>query len=70
MGSTRNAPKSLAGEGRVGERLSDMTLPAVLRRRGVAAVPHGFRSTFRDWTTEQTASPSYAVKVCTVGNLA
>jgi integrase len=32
-----------------GGQLSDMTLAAVLRRMGVPAVPHGFRSTFRDW---------------------
>jgi len=32
-----------------GSALSDMTLTAVLRRMKVAAVPHGFRSTFRDW---------------------
>lgn len=31
-----------------------MTLSAVLRRMEVAAVPHGFRSTFRDWCAEKT----------------
>lgn len=35
--------------------LSDMSLTAVLRRMGVKAVPHGFRSTFRDWAAEATA---------------
>lgn len=39
-----------AGEG----PLSDMTLSAVLKRMGVDAVPHGFRSTFRDWCAEAT----------------
>lgn len=34
--------------------LSDMTLSAVMRRMGVDAVPHGFRSTFRDWAAERT----------------
>jgi integrase len=34
--------------------LSDMTLSAVLKRMGVNAVPHGFRSTFRDWSAEET----------------
>jgi integrase len=38
--------------------LSDMTLTAVLRRMEVAAVPHGFRSTFRDWCSERTNYPS------------
>lgn len=41
----------------MGAPLSDMTLAAVLRRMGVAAVPHGFRSTFRDWSAEQTDYP-------------
>jgi integrase len=40
-----------------GKPLSDMTLSAVLRRMKVAAVPHGFRSTFRDWCAEQTDYP-------------
>jgi len=41
-----------------GGPLSDMTLSAVLRRMGVDAVPHGFRSTFRDWGAERTNYPS------------
>lgn len=40
-----------------GGMLSDMTLSAVTRRMGVDAVPHGFRSTFRDWAAEQTDYP-------------
>lgn len=34
--------------------LSDMTLTAVMRRMELEAVPHGFRSTFRDWAAERT----------------
>ena len=37
--------------------LSDMTLLAVLRRLDVPAVPHGFRSTFRDWAAERSNYP-------------
>lgn len=37
-----------------GGQLSDMTLTAVLRRLKIPAVPHGFRSTFRDWAAEKT----------------
>ena len=37
--------------------LSDMTLTAVLRRMKVDAVPHGFRSTFRNWAAEKTEYP-------------
>lgn len=37
-----------------GGMLSDMSLTAVMRRMEVEAVPHGFRSTFRDWVGEST----------------
>lgn len=40
-----------------GGMLSDMTLTAVMRRMKVSAVPHGFRSTFRDWAAERTNYP-------------
>jgi integrase len=40
-----------------GGTLSDMTLTAVTRRMKVDAVPHGFRSTFRDWAAERTNYP-------------
>ena len=34
--------------------MSDSTLSKLLRENGVAAVPHGFRSSFRDWAAECT----------------
>lgn len=37
-----------------GNPLSDMTLSAVLKRMDVNAVPHGFRSTFKDWARSCT----------------
>lgn len=40
-----------------GDQLSDMALSAVMRRMEVNAVPHGFRSTFRDWASERTNYP-------------
>jgi integrase len=40
-----------------GGMLSDMSISAVTRRMGVDAVPHGFRSTFRDWAAETTHFP-------------
>ncbi|CAB1369614.1 tyrosine-type recombinase/integrase [Denitratisoma oestradiolicum] len=40
-----------------GGMLSDMTLTALMRRMKVDAVPHGFRSTFRDWVSERTNYP-------------
>ena len=38
--------------------LSDMSLTAVLRRMKVDATAHGFRSTFRDWSSEYTSHAS------------
>ena len=35
-----------------GGTMSDMTLTSLLRRLKVDAVPHGFRSSFRDWCAE------------------
>jgi integrase len=40
-----------------GGKLSDMAISAVMRRMQLQAVPHGFRSTFRDWCSERTAYP-------------
>lgn len=37
--------------------LSDMALTMVLRRSKVEATAHGFRSTFRDWRSEETDFP-------------
>lgn len=44
-----------------GGMLSDMSLSAVLKRMKLEFVPHGFRSTFRDWAGERT---SYPREVC------
>jgi integrase len=38
--------------------ISDATMAAVLKRLDVDVVPHGFRSTFRDWAAEKTNFPS------------
>jgi integrase len=37
--------------------LSDMVFTMLLRREGFNFTMHGFRSTFRDWSAEQTAFP-------------
>lgn len=63
-----NGLKKVAGSEKVfpsptGKALSDMALSQLMRgmrERGeltVEAVPHGFRSTFRDWAAEQTSYP-------------
>jgi integrase len=46
-----------------GGMLSDMTLLAVMRRLGAQAVPHGFRSSFRDWASERTSYPPHAAEL-------
>ena len=60
-----------------GKSLSDMAISQLMRgmrERGeltVEGVPHGFRSTFRDWAAEQTAYPDEIRKVAsghTVGD--
>jgi integrase len=35
-----------------------MTLLKVLRDMEIDAVPHGFRSTFKDWASERTSYPN------------
>ena len=39
---------------RRGKPLSDMTLTKICRDMKLDAVPHGFRSSFRDWVSEET----------------
>lgn len=48
---------SLIFPGTKGQPLSDMTMTAVMRRMKASAVPHGFRSTFRDWAGEKSNFP-------------
>lgn len=45
-----------------GRALSDMTLSKLMKELGIAAVPHGFRSSFRDWAGEQTNHPREVVE--------
>lgn len=54
----RSADSNLVFPGsKAGKPLSDMTLSKLVKELGIAAVPHGFRSSFRDWAGEQTAHP-------------
>jgi integrase len=65
-----------AGDGHIfpaprGGYLSDMSLSAVVKRIGADAVPHGFRSTFRDWAAESTNYLNIVVEMAlahTIGN--
>lgn len=41
-----------------GQPVSDMTLTKVMRDMDLTAVPHGFRSSFKDWASETTSFPN------------
>lgn len=54
-----------------GGQLADMAMTALMRRKGLAYVPHGFRSTFRDWAGDHTEYPREIVEAAlahAVGN--
>ena len=44
--------------------MSDSTLSKLLREVGIEAVPHGFRSTFRDWCSESARVPREVAEAC------
>ena len=45
-----------------GKPFHDSVLRRLLRELGVAAVPHGFRSAFRDWAGEETDHPREVIE--------
>ena len=45
-----------------GKPLYDKELRWLVREQGIAAVPHGFRSSFRDWAAEQTDHPREVIE--------
>ncbi len=45
-----------------GKRLNNMALSGLLKDLEIGAVPHGFRSTFRDWAAEETNHPREVVE--------
>jgi integrase len=48
---------------RAGKPLSNMALLELMRGMRPGYVPHGFRSTFRDWAAERTGYPSEVVEM-------
>ena len=40
-----------------GKQLSDMAVSGLLKDLEIGAVPYGFRSSFRDWSAEETNHP-------------
>ena len=49
---------------RRGRPLSNMTLSKLLKEQGINAVPHGFRSSFRDWAAEKTNADHAVIELC------
>ena len=47
---------------RSGNPVAASTLPKMLQQHGIAAVAHGFRSSFRDWAAERTDHPREVIK--------
>ena len=45
-----------------GRPMHDSQVRRLLRELGIAAVPHGFRSTFRDWAAEETDHPREVIE--------
>ena len=47
---------------RSGRSIATSTFPKMLQQHEVAAVPHGFRSSFRDWAAEETDHPREVIE--------
>ncbi len=47
---------------RGGKPLNDKELRSLVRELGKAPVPHGFRSSFRDWAAEETHYPREVIE--------
>ena len=48
--------------GKRGREMGGEQMGRLLRKHGIAAVPHGFRSSFRDWAAEETDHPREVVE--------
>jgi integrase len=51
-------------ESKPGKPLSNMALLMQMRRMRAPGVPHGFRSSFRDWCAERTSAPREVAEAC------
>ena len=47
---------------RLGKQLEEKQLRRMLAKHKIAAVPHGFRSSFRDWAAEETNHPREVIE--------
>ena len=55
-------PAGLVFPSRRGKALSEGGISKLVKILGIAAVPHGFRSSFRDWAAEQTNHPREVIE--------
>lgn len=63
--SMRGRDKELVFPGmRAGHEMSENTMSLVLKRLGVSVTVHGFRATFKTWSSEQTSTPNDVVEMC------
>ena len=60
--STTAQPGGLVFPSARGKQLADAKLSKLLEQLGIRAVPHGFRSSFRDWVSERTNHPREVVE--------
>ena len=57
-----NGQSAIVFVGERGKMMDGSRLGRLLKRHGIAAVPHGFRSSFRDWAAEETDHPRDVVE--------
>ena len=55
-------PIGLVFPSRRGKALSEGGISKLVKLLGIAAVPHGFRSSFRDWAAERTNHPREVIE--------
>ena len=57
LGGQWGIPKALIFPSPTGKALTGNTMPKLLRDNNIGCVPHGMRSSFRDWAAECTDVP-------------
>ncbi len=62
LGEVRTSDARLVFAREGGKPVADPQLRQLLQQNGVAAVPHGFRSSFRDWAADETDHPREVVE--------
>ena len=58
----RGGTSALVFPSQGGRRIGETRLPRLLKTHKVEAVPHGFRSSFRDWAAEETSHPREVIE--------